>query len=209
MKIAQSARAIAELRAFVDGPLVAMEPSRDAITRRIEGEMIMTKKTKTPNVALAKFASDLTTTFDKAEAELGPDTLSLTPDEKRRTARQRKGGERVIQSLAEMMKAHSLDSPSLNSTTMVDQINRSTTLGSVLARLEKLQKRVSDEQFVAQNGAWSMALQVYAMLQRRATTDGTLSASLEPVNAFFNYRHDSVSTDKLHQAPNARQREAA
>ncbi len=43
----------------------------------------MTKKTKTPNVALAKFASVITTTFDKAEAELGPDTLSLTPDEKR------------------------------------------------------------------------------------------------------------------------------
>ncbi len=110
------------------------------------------------------------------------------------------------------MKAHSLDSPSLNSTTMVDQINRSTTLGSVLARLEKLQKRVSDRTVPSRKtarGRWRCS--VYAMLQRRATTDGTLSASLEPVNAFFNYRHDSVTTDrpaKLQTRANAKLRDA-
>ncbi len=79
---------------------------------------------------------------------------------------------------------------------MLEQQSRSTTLSAVVARLEKLQKRVSDEQFVAQNSAWSMGLQVYAMLQRRATTDGTVAAGLESVNSFFNYRHGSVTNDK-------------
>jgi len=171
----------------------------------------MSKKTKNPNVGLTKFAEALSASIDKAEAMLGPDTLSLTPDEKRRTARQRKGGERVIQSIAEIAKAHGLDSPSLSSTSMLQSLEKSTTLGSALARIEKLQKRLSDEQFVAQNGAWSMALQFYAMLQRRATTDGTLAASLDPINTFFNYRHDSVTSEKptkLQTRANAKLRNA-
>ncbi|MGH7286093.1 MAG: hypothetical protein ACRELY_31615, partial [Polyangiaceae bacterium] len=98
--------------------------------------------------------------------------------------------------------------PSLSSTEMLSQLERSTTFASALARLQKLEKRVSDEQFVAQGDAWTMGLQFYALLQRRALTDGTLAASLGPITSFFNYRHDSTKPTKLQTRANAKLRDA-
>ena len=91
---------------------------------------------------------------------------------------------------------------------MLDQVSRATTFASALARLQKLEKRVSDEQFVAQSDAWSMGLQFYALMQRRATTDGTLAASLAPITAFFGYRHESTKPTKLETRANAKLRDA-
>ena len=133
---------------------------------------------------------------------------SLTADAKRRIVRTRKGGERVLQMISELVKAHNLDSSSLSSTQMMAQQERSTTFASSLARLQKLEKRVSDEQYVAQGDAWTMGLQFYALLQRRAVSDGTLATSLAPITSFFNYRHDSTKPTKLQTRANAKLRDA-
>ncbi len=88
------------------------------------------------------------------------------------------------------------------------QASRAAAFAPALARLQKLEKRMSDEQFVAQNGAWTMGLQFYALMQRRATTDGALAASLAPITSFFNYRHDSTKPTKLETRANAKLRDA-
>jgi hypothetical protein len=168
----------------------------------------MASKKISAQETLSKIVDQLNKSLDAAEASLGTEAPSLTADAKRRIARTRKGGERVLQMISELVKAHNLDSTSLSSTQMMAQLDRSTTFASSLARLQKLEKRVSDEQFVAQGDAWSMGLQFYALLQRRAVSDGTLATSLAPITSFFNYRHDSTKPTKLQTRANAKLRDA-
>ncbi len=168
----------------------------------------MASKKMSAQETLTKIVDQLNKSLDAAEAQLGPDAPALTPDEKRRGTRTRKGGERVLQMIAELVKAHNLDSSSLSSMQMMAQLERSTTFASALARLQKLEKRVSDEQFVAQGDAWTMGLQFYALLQRRAVADGTLASSLAPITSFFNYRHDTTKPTKLQTRANAKLRDA-
>jgi len=150
---------------------------------------------KSSNIALVKTLSALNAGLDKADAQLagGP---SLTPDDKRHAARARKGSDRVIQVLAQLSKAHGLDSPALNSTAMLDRLDTASTLAPTIARLTKVLKYASDAQFVAQNDAWAMSRQLYALLQTRAATDGALAEALQPVTDFFNYRHESTLESK-------------
>jgi len=154
-----------------------------------------TKKSANANVALVKTLSALNAGLDKADAELagGP---TLTPDEKRRSARARKGSDRVIQVLAQLAKTHGLDSPSLNSTEMLDRLETATRLAPTIARLTKVLKQMSDAQFVAQNDAWAMGRQLYSLLQTRSATDGALAGALQPVTDFFAYRHESALESK-------------
>jgi hypothetical protein len=168
----------------------------------------MASKKMSAQETLSKIVDQLNKSLDAAETQLGTEAPSLTADAKRRIVRTRKGGERVLQQIAELVKAHNLDSSSLSSTQMMAQLERSTTFASALARLQKLEKRVSDEQFVAQGDAWTMGLQFYALLQRRAVADGTLASSLAPITSFFNYRHDTTKPTKLQTRANAKLRDA-
>jgi hypothetical protein len=168
----------------------------------------MASKKMSEQESLTKTVEQLNKSLDAVESQLGPNAPALTPDAKRRRARTRKGGERVLQMIAELVQAHNLDSSSLSSTEMLAKQERATTFSSALAHLQKVEKRVSDEQYVAQGDAWSMGLQFYALLQRRAVTDGTLAASLAPISAFFNYRHDSTKPTKLQTRANAKLRDA-
>jgi hypothetical protein len=161
---------------------------------------------KSTNIAL--MLSALNASLDKADAQLanGP---SLTPDEKRRAARARKGSERIVQTLAQLASSHGLDSSALNSSDMLERLDTATKLTPT--RLTKVLKQTSDAQFVAQNDAWAMARQFYALLQTRAASDGTLAAALEPVTDFFHYRHESAvdaKPTKLQTRANAKLRDA-
>ena len=86
-----------------------------------------TKKNNTSNNTLAKLLDVLNASLDKADAELanGP---SLTPDQKRRAARARKGSERIVQTLAELASSHGLDSSALNSSVMLERLESATKL---------------------------------------------------------------------------------
>ena len=169
-----------------------------------------TKKNNINNTTLAKLLVALNSSLDKADAQLagGP---SLTPDQKRRAARARKGSERIVQSLAQLASSHGLDSSALNSSDMLERLDTATKLMPTVTRLTKVLKQTSDAQFVAQNDAWAMARQFYALLQTRASSDGTLAVALAPVTDFFNYRHESAVEDKptkLQTRVNAKLRDA-
>ncbi len=168
----------------------------------------MPTKKASPANTLDKTLDQLNKSLDTADAQLGSDTPSLTTAQKRRLGRSRKGGERVLQMIAELVKAHGLESTALQSASMLADQERAANYAASLARLQKMEKRISDDQFVAQSNAWEQGLQFYALLQRRAQTDGTLASSLAPITAFFNYRHDSTKPTKLQTRANAKLRDA-
>ncbi len=170
-------------------------PPRRAIERgEILEEAIM--KTNNKNIALIKYVTQVTTSVGKAESSFPIDGDPLTVLDKKHSVKPRKGGENIVRAIAELVKAHGLDSTALDSSEMLDDLDTATTLTPLVAQLEKLTKRVSDAQYTATSGSWAKALQFYALLQRRAQSDGQLAASLESITAFFAYRHESVLEKK-------------
>jgi hypothetical protein len=184
------------------------EALRRAIERRTTKEKKMPKKKAAVVDTLNQTLEQLNKSLDTADAQLGSEATSLTTAQKRRLGRSRKGGERILQMIAELVKSHGLESTALQSAPMLADQERAASYAASLARLQKMEKRISDDQFVAQSNAWEQGLQFYALLQRRAQSDGTLAASLAPVTAFFNYRHDSAKPTKLQTRANAKLRDA-
>ncbi|HEY1958704.1 MAG TPA: hypothetical protein VGH28_23975 [Polyangiaceae bacterium] len=168
-------------------------------------------KTNNKNIGLIKYVTQLTTSVGKAESSFPIDSEPLTPLDKKHSVKPRKGAENVVRAIAELVKAHGLDSSALDSAEMLDDLETATTLAPLVASLEKISKRVSDAQYSATSTAWAKALQFYALLQRRAQSDGQLAASLESISAFFSYRHESVlekKATKLQTRANAKLRDA-
>ena len=149
----------------------------------------------TTNAGLAALVSELTALLDTAEARLGP-APAITTTQKRRTGKPRKGGDKALAMLAPIVQQHNLESPSLNTTDMLELNQKAQTLVPLQTRLVKVTKRVGDEAFNAQTQAWDMGLQLYSLVRRRAKSDGDLAANLEPVSKMFAYRTPAVKASK-------------
>jgi hypothetical protein len=152
--------------------------------------------TRLSNAGLTTLVKEVTAFLDKAEPRLGPEAPSITSSDKRRTAKPRKGAEKLLTQLAPIVAQQGLDSSSLSSETMTSRLQDAQTLQPLQARLGKISKRVDDELFSAQGDAWAMGLQFYSLLRTRAKTDGTVAQSIEPLKAVFAYRHGSVKAAK-------------
>ncbi len=164
-----------------------MNPKNDANT---------TLTSRSINVGLASLVTELTALLDEAEARLGPEPPALTGAEKRRASKPRKGAEKFLRDIAQAVERSALESQGLSATEMMGRLSDAEILKPLDTRLAKMRKRVSDELFTARGDAWEMGLQFYAVLTRRARTDGELAASIEPLRKSFAYRHPSVEGGK-------------
>src|SRR5438067_8627978 len=89
----------------------------------LSGEDVMKKKMQTQMDSLVKFVQDLTAVLAKAASGFPVDSPAMTPDAKRRTLKARKGGTRIIVSIAELVKTHGLDSNALHSSAMIERLD--------------------------------------------------------------------------------------
>jgi hypothetical protein len=154
-------------------------------------------KSARAKAALIAFVAQSKTKLDDVEAKLGTQAPQLTADDKRRTAKFRKGAERIIPHVATVLTAAGIDAPGLSVDQMVSDLERAQTLGDLQRRLEALLKRVSDEVFAAQASSWNTAMAGYAVLQRVARKNGDIATLLEPVATFFAYRTPAVEAKKV------------
>lgn len=143
-----------------------------------------------PNAALAAFAQQAVATIDTIAGGLGNDP-TLSPKDKRRAAKFRKGGEPIVGTIGNLATQQQLESPALPVATMLALLGRATALAPLVNRLASFVALVNDIAFAAQSQAWAMALQYYALLHRRAKSDTKLAAALQPVTDFLAYRHPS------------------
>lgn len=139
---------------------------------------------------LAAYVQQTVAEIDTIEAQLGADP-ALTGSEKRHAAKLRKGGARVIVQIGDLATQHQLESPALLVSVMIGLLGKAQALQPLADRLAAFVKHVNDVVFSSQSTAWVMALQYYALLQRRATTDAELAKALQPVAQVFAYRHPS------------------
>jgi hypothetical protein len=144
-----------------------------------------------PNAGLAAYVQQAVAALDAIEVALGANP-PLSGSQKLHAAKLRKGGEKAIGQIGSLATQHQLAPPALPSSVMVAQLERAQLLRPLAARLAAFTKHVDDLVFTAQGTSWSMALQLYALLQRRAIVDSELAAALQPVADLFAYRHPST-----------------
>jgi hypothetical protein len=96
----------------------------------------------------------------------------------------------------DLAKSHGLDSKAVSSDEMSAHLDRFEALSSLQAVLTKATARVTDERFLAGSDAWTIALQFYALLQRRALADRTVAESIAPIEGFFGRRNNAVLAAK-------------
>jgi hypothetical protein len=140
--------------------------------------------------------NDISSFLDVVEPKLGPEPTVTTSTQKKRIAKPRKGADKVLPVIASIVQQHGLDSTSLSSKSVMDAYTTAQTLVPLQTRLQKMAKRVGDTAFGAQTDAWGMGLQLYAMLKRRAQTDGQVAEQIAPLAQVFSYRHPLVKATK-------------
>jgi hypothetical protein len=141
-----------------------------------------------PNAVLEAAVAQAISQLGAIETSLGADS-PLTAEQKRRATKMRKGGEPIAATLAALAQQHQVESPSLQIAPMTAGLGRASALQPLVTSVAAFAQRLDDMIFAAQSGAWAIALQVYAVLQRMALTDGALAAALGPVAEFMAYRH--------------------
>jgi hypothetical protein len=147
--------------------------------------------TPDPNAALAAFAQQAVAMIDTITAGLGG-APTLAPSDKRRAVRFRKGGGPIAGTIGDLAQQQQLELPALPVATMTSLLGRASALAPLVNRLPAFVTLVDDIVFAAKSQAWSMALQYYAILHRRAKSDAKVAAALQPVTAFLSYRHPST-----------------
>lgn len=142
--------------------------------------------------------------LDTIEAQLGSDP-PLTGAQKRHAAKLRKGGDKVLPQIGSLVQQQELESPALPVSDMTALLGKAAALQPLVNRVAAFGKHVDDVIFKAESDALVIAQQYYALLQRRALTDTELAAALQPIAAFFAFRH---RTPKAPGTPTKRQRKA-
>jgi hypothetical protein len=132
-------------------------------------------------------------------ASVGPPP-GLTQVDIQRSAKLRKGGAQVIQTIAALSEKFGLVVPSHPTATMVEKINQAQSLVALHKELVVATKHVADVIFQAQSQSWSGATMHYSMLRRLGKADGEVAKTLLPVVQFFAAR----STAKAEEAKASR-----
>jgi hypothetical protein len=159
-----------------------------------------------PNAALAEYVQQIVASIDAYEAGLGGDP-SLAPKDRRRAVKLRKGGGAIAAQLGALFVQNQLESPALQVAAMQALLGRADALQPLANRLAAFAQHVSDVVFASRSQAWGMAMQYYALLQRRSLVDAELATALAPVTQFLAYRHPSTKAPK--GSPTKRQIAAA
>ena len=128
------------------------------------------------------------TSLTAAESTLGLTDPPLTTQQKRRSAKLRKGGEPIVTQIGSLAAQYQLTTSAMDVATMLALVSQSSVLQPLADALTMFLKHVTDSMFAAQSQAWDTALQYYALLKRRAKTTGDLATSLQPIAAFLAFR---------------------
>jgi hypothetical protein len=120
---------------------------------------------------------------------------ALTKTDIARSAKLRKGGATIVQTVATLSDKVGLVVPSQPTATLVEKVNQAQSLVALHQELVTATKHVADAMFLAQSQSWAGATVHYSMLRRLGKTDGSVAKTLEPVTQFFAARSTAVKEE--------------
>jgi hypothetical protein len=122
---------------------------------------------------------------DQARALVSDGSTPLTPKERQRLLKLRKGGEKLIPQIAALAKANGLELSSHPIDAMTAAMQTAQNHAQVLARSTVLLKTIEDNVLRAHAEAWDTATLLYSMLRPLAKRDGNVAKTLAPIKAFL------------------------
>ena len=146
---------------------------------------------KTAAVTNSDVLDDAKALSEKITALVGPPP-ALTKADIQRSAKLRKGGATVVQTIAALSDKFGLVVPSQPTATLVEKINQAQSLVALHQELVTATKHVADTIFQAQSQSWAGATAHYTMLRRLGKMDGSVAKALQPVTQFFAARSAAV-----------------
>jgi hypothetical protein len=152
----------------------------------------MSKKQKpTSSDVGANVLGELDSFVKKVTALVGAPP-ALTAADMKRATKLRKGGEKVIPTIAALSDQFGLTIASHPTDAMVAKMNQASSLAPLHKKLVAATKQVGDAIFQAQSESWDSAAVHYATLRRLAVKDGDVAKTLAPVTQFFAQRSTTV-----------------
>jgi hypothetical protein len=152
----------------------------------------MSKKQKpTSSDVGANVLGELDSFVKKVTALVG-NPPALTAADMKRATKLRKGGEKVIPTIAALANQFGLTIASHPVEAMVGKMNQASSLAPLHKKLVAATKQVGDAIFQAQSESWESAAVHYATLRYLAVKDGDVAKTLAPVTQYFSRRSSAV-----------------
>jgi len=111
--------------------------------------------------------------------------LNLTPNEKRRSAKPRRGGDKISELIARVAIDWKLAVTGVTPGEIVAHRDRAMRLRPLQEASLALARSLGDAIYDAESKAWSATTSVYSVLKNVARKDGALRAELAPAMEFF------------------------
>ncbi|MGI5861618.1 MAG: hypothetical protein ACOX6T_06110 [Myxococcales bacterium] len=111
--------------------------------------------------------------------------IDLTAEERVRTTKFRKGGERIVELLARLAQQYSLTLPGLPVESMLNDLALAEDVRPLSTQAESLANTLSDTVLQAESECWWVATAYYTALLRIADSDPKLAEALKPAVDFF------------------------
>jgi hypothetical protein len=128
----------------------------------------------------------------QAKSALGT-VQRLTPAERKRSAKVRRGGHQVVPTIAGLATKYGIVTPTTSGAVLTTQLAQVQELDMLLSASVDTHSLVSDAHLGASNGMWTSARTLYAMLKPVALTDPSLAAELKSVEEWFRQRKSSAT----------------
>jgi hypothetical protein len=112
----------------------------------------------------------------------------FTPADRRRLAKNRRGGQQVIPTIAALATKYGIATPNTTGTVLNAQLARVQELDPLVTASVDAHSQFSDAHLGASTAMWTSARTLYAMLKPAALTDPSLAAELKSVEEWFRQR---------------------
>jgi hypothetical protein len=112
----------------------------------------------------------------------------FTPADRRRLAKNRRGGQQVVPTIAALATKYGIASPTTNGTVLTTQLARVQELDPLVTASVDAHSQISDAHLGASTAMWTSARTLYAMLKPVAATDPSIAAELKSVEEWFRQR---------------------
>jgi hypothetical protein len=117
----------------------------------------------------------------------------LTPADRRRLAKNRRGGQQVVPTIAALATKYGIATPTTTGTVLNAQLARVQELDPLVTASVDAHSQFSDAHLGASTAMWTSARTLYAMLKPAALTDPSLAAELKSVEEWFRRRKSSAT----------------
>jgi hypothetical protein len=120
----------------------------------------------------------------QATKAIGP-VQRLSPLQRRRSAKIRRGGHQVVPLIAAVATKYGITAPAMTGVALSASLARVQALDPLLSASAESHATISDAHFNASNEMWTSARALYKMLKTVGATNPSIATELKPVEEWF------------------------